>query len=134
MPKLAFLSPEWMEEVRRIKQAHFGDAIDQPGVLVNVVVTDVPFGGSELDVKSARGPVLGLEPGRHERPDFTVRVSWTVARELVLDSSPNGLELALANDDIAVDGDFDAFRDWWRSRVGDEDTRVLEAAIRAVTA
>jgi hypothetical protein len=134
MPKLEVRAPQCADEVRRIKQRHLGDAVDQPGVLVNVTVTDVPFGAGTLQMRSSHGPVIGLEAGQHEQPDFAVHLSWAVARELVLDRSANGLELAIANGDIDVEGSFDAFRDWWRSRIGDEDVRDLEDEIRAVTA
>lgn len=134
MEQYPFLTPEWAEHVRRIKQRYLGDAIDQPGVFVNIEITDAPFGGGTLAARSSHGPVFGIEPGRHEQADFTVRVRYDVARDLVLDGSANALELAIANDDIEVDGDFDAFRDWWESRVGDADTRALEAEIRSITA
>jgi hypothetical protein len=58
---------------------------------------------------------------------------YAVALELVLDRSSNGLELALAHGDIEIDGDFEAFRGWWHSRVGDDATRELENDVRAIT-
>ena len=134
MERHPFLSTEWMDEVRAIKQRHLGDPIDQPGVVANVVVTDVPFGDGVLEVRSTRGPMIGLEPGQYEAPDFSIRVRYTAARDLVLDRTPNALELALNAGDIEVEGDFDTFRDWWRARVGDEETRELEDEIRSVTA
>jgi hypothetical protein len=37
---------------------------------------------------------------------FSITIDYAVALDLVLDRSPNGLELALAHGDIEVDGDF----------------------------
>jgi hypothetical protein len=132
--KYQFLSPEWREAVRAILAEHAGDPTDQPGVTVNAFVTGVPFGEGALALCSERGPVMGWEPGSVDHPDFTIRVDYATVRELVLDTSANRLELAIGSGDIEVDGDFGAFRDWWESRVGDPDTRDLEAEVRAITA
>jgi hypothetical protein len=78
--------------------------------------------------------MIGWEPGHAEAADFELVVDYEVARSLVLERSPNGLELALAAGDIDVVGDFDAFRDWWHSRVGDPATADLERRIREITA
>jgi hypothetical protein len=51
----------------------------------------------------------------------------------VLDRSPNALELALGAGDFEVDGEFDEFRDWWHSRVDNDDVDQLEREVRAIT-
>jgi hypothetical protein len=129
-----FLSPEWLDAVRQLKTHHIGEAVDQEGFLVNGVITDVPFGQPVREMHSSHGPVIGWQPGLDPTANVTIRVRYPIARSLVTDDAPNTLELALHAGEIEVDGEFDAFRDWWRSRVGDTDIAALEAEIRGITA
>jgi hypothetical protein len=129
-----FLSPAWLSAVRTLKVEHQGDAVDVEGFLVNGIVTDVPFGEPTLEMHSNHGPVIGWEPGLAAEAPVTLTLSYATARSLVLDSTPNALELALHAGEIEVEGAFDELRDWWRTRVGDDDIADLEAAIRAITA
>jgi hypothetical protein len=134
MTTYPFLSEPWLDAVRKLKAQHLGDATDQAGLTVNGVVTGVPFGPSALSMHSTHGPVFGWEPGSDPEAQLTISVDYDTARSLILDRTPNTLELALGAGEIVVDGDVDAFRDWWHARVGDADIRALEDAIRAITA
>jgi hypothetical protein len=133
VPTHPFLSDPWIAEVRRIKADHVGDPTDQAGVTVNATIVNAPFDGGTLELCSTHGPVIGWEHGHLPEASFSMTIDYAVALELVLDRSSNGLELALAHGDIEIDGDFDAFRDWWHSRVGDDATRELENDVRAIT-
>lgn len=128
-----FLSPEWIDEVRRIKVTHEGTPIDQDGLVVNATITGVPFGDGTLEVHSARGPVIGWEPGHVADPAFSLTVGYHLAREMVLDRSFDVLEQALNAGQITVSGDGSAFREWWQSRVGNPDAVVLDDQVRSVT-
>ncbi len=128
-----FLSPEWTEEVRRIKRAHEGTPIDQDGLTVNATVTGVPFGPGPVELHSSHGPVIGWEPGHVPHADFGIEVDYAVARELVLDRSLNVLEQALLADQIVITGDRAALRDWWHSRIGNPDAVRLDDQVRDIT-
>lgn len=128
-----FLSPEWIDEVRRIKATHEGTPIDQDGLVVNATITGVPFGDGTLEMHSAHGPVIGWEPGHVPDPDFTLTVGYHLAREMVLDRTFELLEQAVNADQITVSGDRSAFRAWWQSRVGNPDAVVLDDQVRSVT-
>lgn len=128
-----FLSDPWIAEVRRIKARHAGGPTDQPGVTVNATVTNVPFGAGTLELRSEHGPVFGWEMGHLPDASFSITVDYSIARELVLDRSPNALEIAIDAGDIRIDGEFDELRDWWHSRVGDDATRRLEDDVRSIT-
>lgn len=133
MAKYEFLSSAWLDAVRSLKEQFRGDAFDQQGFRVNAVVTGTPFGDGTLDLHSDHGPVIGWTPGLDPSAAVTITIAYETARSLVLDRSPNALELALRANEIHIDGDFDEFRDWWHSRIGDEDIEQLERRIRAVT-
>lgn len=128
------MSEEWLAAVRSLKDGYRGDAFDEEGFRVNALVTGAPFGEGELELHSGHGPVIGWSPGLDPDASVTITIGYDTARELVLDRSPNALELALGADEIHVDGDFDELRDWWHSRVGDDDITALERDIRAITA
>jgi Kef-type K+ transport system membrane component KefB len=134
MTAYPFLSDPWLDAVRELKAQHLGDATDQEGLTVNGTVTGVPFGPPVLAMHSTRGPVFGWEPGADPDAQVTITIDYDTARDLILDRTPNTLELALGAGEIGVDGDFDAFRGWWHARVGDADIKALEEAIRAITA
>ena len=131
--KHQFMSSTWLDAARSLKQQYRGDAFDQQGFRVNAVVTGTPFGDGSLELHSDHGPVIGWTPGLDPDAAVTITIAYETARSLVLDRSPNALELALGADEIHVDGDFDEFRDWWHSRTGDADMEQLEREIRAIT-
>jgi hypothetical protein len=91
-------------------------------------------GGGALELRSDHGPGIGWEPGLDPTASATIIIGYEIARSLVLDRSPDALELAPGADEIEVDGSFDEFRDRWHSRTGDADIEHLEREIRAITA
>ena len=129
-----FLTEQWIEAVRRIKADHVGDATDQAGLVVNATIRGVPFGDGTIEMHSSHGPVIGWEPGHVQGAEFEISLDYATARDLVLDETPNSLELALHASEIEIVGDFDAFREWWHSRVGDDDAAALDRQVRAITA
>jgi hypothetical protein len=128
-----FMSDEWLSEVRRLKAHHLGDATDQDGLTVNGTITDVPFGSGTIEMRSDHGPVFGWAKGTDPDAIVTITIAYSTARDLILDRTPNTLERALGAGEIVVDGDSDAFRAWWHSRVGNADVTALEEEIRAIT-
>lgn len=133
MTTYQFLSDEWLDAAREVKARHEGDPIDQDGLIVNSTITGVPFGHGTLELRSAHGPVIGWVTGHADDAEISIALDYAVARELVLDDTPNALERALGSGDIHIDGDHDAFRDWWHSRVGDERAAALDAELRQLT-
>lgn len=101
---------------------------------MNATITGVPFGDGTIEMHSSHGPVIGWEPGHVSGAEFGITLDDATARDLVLDETPNSVELALHAGEIQLDGDFDAFRDWWHSRVSDDDAAQLDQQVRAITA
>lgn len=131
--KHQFLSDTWLDAVRSLKERYRDDAFDQQGFRVNAVVTGVPFAGGVLELHSDHGPMIGWVAGLDPSAAVTITVDYDIARSLVLDRSPNALEIALGAGDFEIDGEFDQFRDWWHSRVGNDDVDQLEREIRSIT-
>lgn len=81
-----FLSNEWIEAARAIRERHLPDATPiSSTVKVNVVVNDAPFGDgpitSYLDTSSGS---LVMELGQLDEPDVTVTTDYETAKSLFL--------------------------------------------------
>lgn len=129
-----FLSDEWLAEVRAVKAAHAGNAVDQPGLVVNATITGVPFGEPTRALHSGHGPVVGWEPGHAVDAALAFHVDWAVARELLLDPGFDVLDQAISSGLLRIDGDGAALRAWWSHRVGNPDAVALDDEVRAITA
>lgn len=130
-----FLSDEWIEAVRSLKAAAADNAADTPGFVVNATITDVPFGDGRLEVHSDHGPTFFWEKGHSPDATVTFTVSYQFARALVVDDSPDFTLLTSEIDSRAlqIEGDGDALREWFRTRIGNPELIDLERAIRNIT-
>jgi hypothetical protein len=134
--RLAFLSDEWREAVHAMSDELMGSVIDQPGLVVNATVTDVPFGDGVLQLHSDRGPVVGWQPGHAPDAAFEIRVDYYSAKAMVLDASASAdaVVQGFALQAVEVIGDRARYREWWQTRLGHPGAVELEDRIRAVTA
>ena len=134
--RLRFLSDEWRAAVREMSgELLAGSVVDQPGLVVNATVTDVPFGERTLHLHSDRGPVVGWQPGHSPEAAFEIHVDYHVAKALVLDASAtaDALVQGFATHAVEVSGDASQYRQWWQARLGSHDAVELEDRIRAIT-
>jgi hypothetical protein len=135
--RLRFLSDEWRAVVREMSDEQLaGSVVDQPGLVVNATVTDVPFGERTLYLHSDRGPVVGWQPGHSPDAAFEIHVDYHVAKTMVLDASAtaDALVQGFATQAVEVTGDTSQYRHWWQARLGHHDSVELEDRIRAITA
>jgi hypothetical protein len=135
--RLQFLSDEWRAAVREMVDEQLsGSVVDQPGLVVNATVTDVPFGERTLHLHSDRGPVIGWQPGHSPDAAFEIQVDYHVAKAMVLDASATAdtLVQGFATHAVEVTGDPSQYRHWWQARLGHHDSVELEDRIRAITA
>jgi hypothetical protein len=134
--RFRFLSDEWRAAVREmIDEQLAGTVVDQPGLVVNATVTDVPFGERTLQLHSDRGPVVGWQPGHSPDAAFEIQVDYHVAKALVLDATAtaDALVQGFATHAVEVSGDASQYRHWWQVRLGHHDSVELEDRIRAIT-
>ncbi len=107
MSKHPFLSPEWMDEVRNIRD-EYRDKVPRLAhvVRMNQVITDVPFGdGSVETYLDTTAGELELELGKLDDPDLTVTLDYETARAIFVDGSPQAAMQAFMAGKIRVDGD-----------------------------
>ncbi|KJF16464.1 SCP2 sterol-binding domain-containing protein [Acidithrix ferrooxidans] len=110
MEKYPFLSPEWIERVRDIRQAYSVQS-DTPSVDVairmNQIVTDVPFGDSEVKIyiDSSEG-FIDIELGELEDAEITIRIDYETAKSIFVDLDFQVAMTAFMAGKIRVTGDF----------------------------
>lgn len=107
MPTYPFLSDEWINEARRIREEHTGGGIPIPTtVRMNQIVTEVPFGdGSiEANLDTSTGELV-MELGHLEGPDVTVTLDYDTARAIFVEGTAQAGMQAFMAGKIRVDGD-----------------------------
>ena len=104
---LPFLSPQWIEAARGIRERYSADTAPiEVAVKVNQVITEVPFGDGELHahIDTSNGD-LDLELGHLDDPDATITLSYETARAVLVERDPAKVMQAFMSGGIQVDGD-----------------------------
>jgi hypothetical protein len=107
MPQYPFLSDEWVDEARKIREEFDGQA---PAVAhqmrMNLVVTDVPFGSSSIDAHlDTSGGRLHLETGHIDPVDLKVTLDYATAKAILVEGNPQvGMQAFMAGK-VRVEGD-----------------------------
>ncbi|MDA8043872.1 MAG: SCP2 sterol-binding domain-containing protein [Actinomycetota bacterium] len=107
MGSYPFLSDEWLEETRRIREQYQDQT---PAVTVQVrmnqVINEVPFGDgvirAYLDTTSG---LLDMEVGHLDDPDLTITLSYATAKAFLVDGDAAAAMNAFMSGRIKVDGD-----------------------------
>ena len=106
MATYPFLSDEWIEEARKIREEFEGDASVPHVVKMNLNITDAPFGdgpiAAHMDTTSGE---LELETGHIEGEDLTVTVDYTTAKAIFVEGNPQAGMQAFMAGKIKVVGD-----------------------------
>lgn len=131
--KYPFLADGWFGAVERIVTEHANGELQAPDLLMNLVVTETPFGEDRQFHMGATGgsPVFGL--GHEERADLTLTVDYETAHEIfVAGNQQAGMQAFLAGK-VKVMGDVSKLM--VASQGGPPAGGAgLQAAIQAVTA
>lgn len=131
----AFLSPEWMEAAREIRERHDGDVPDMTqAVRINQIITDVPFGDgtveSYLDTTSGR---LALELGQLDEADATITTDYDTAKAIFVDQDPAAGMQAFMAGKIRVQGDMMKLMAMQASLPQDDAAVRIAEEIKAIT-
>jgi putative sterol carrier protein len=131
----AFLSEEWMNEARAIRERYADQItpVTQP-VKINQVVTDVPFGEgtvkSYLDTSSGE-VVMAL--GELDDADATVTTDYVTAKAIFVDQDPAAGMQAFMAGKITVQGDMMKLMAMQASMPADEASQEIAEEIKAMT-
>lgn len=103
-----FLSPEWIEAAKQIRDEMPGPAEPPTQVIrMNQVITEPPFGDGEtirvhLDTSDGE---LRIDRGHLDDPDLTVTVDWTTAKAIFVELDAQVAMQAFMAGKIKVTGD-----------------------------
>jgi hypothetical protein len=131
-----FLSDEWIEAARRIRDEHAADVPAPPPIRMNLVVTEVPFGSETLHahVDTTSGSVH-LEQGHLERVDVTVSTDYRTSRSIFVEQDPTAAMQAMFEGRIRVQGDLSKLLALQAGAAAPDDTAKLVARkIKEITA
>lgn len=101
-----FLSPEWLEAVRALREEHPGAGAGMAVEMrMNLVVTEMPEGADfEAHVDTTQGPLV-VEAFHLEAPDLTVKVDYATAKAILVEGNPQAALSSFMAGKIQIDGD-----------------------------
>ena len=107
MAKHPFLSQEWMDEARKVRE-EYKDRTPPIAhqVRMNQVITEVPFGDgtlqSHMDTTSGE---LVMEEGHLDEVDLTVTLDYATAKAIFVEGNPQAGMQAFMAGKVKVQGD-----------------------------
>ena len=107
MTKYVFLTEEWVEAARAIREEHAGDAPAPAHVVrMNQIIVEVPFSEepvhAHMDTSDGE---LKMDLGHLEGPDLTVTIDYATAKAILVEGNPQAGMQAFMAGKIKVDGD-----------------------------
>jgi putative sterol carrier protein len=109
MAKYRFLTDDWIEEARRIREesASDGTTPSVPHVMrMNLVVTEVPFSPGTVDAHiDTTSGVAELDSGHIDPADLKVTVDYDTALSILVDGNSQVAMQAFMTGKIRVEGD-----------------------------
>ena len=107
MAQYAFLSDEWLEAAKKIREEYAGQTSPPAhAVRMNQIITEVPFGDGDVKafMDTSEG-TMNLDLGELENPDLTVTVDYETAKAIIVDGNPQAGMQAFMAGKIKVQGD-----------------------------
>lgn len=107
MAKHPFLSDEWMEEAKKIREEYRGKVPPTAHtVKMNQIITDVPFGTGTLEAHmDTSSGELEMDTGHIADPDVTVTLDYETAKAIFVDQNPQAGMQAFMAGKVKVTGD-----------------------------
>lgn len=132
MSTYPFLSDEWIAAANQIRED--SPPAPVPHVMkMNLVVTEVPFGDSDIDAHmDTTGGELEMDLGHLEGEDLTVTVDYDTAKAIFVEGNPQAGMQAFMAGKIKVQGDMTKMMAM-QSAAPDEVQLETAAKIAAIT-
>ena len=107
MAQYAFLSDEWLEEAKKIREEYAGkSAPPAHAVRMNQIITEVPFGDGTIEAHmDTSGGELEMDTGHLENADLTVTLDYATAQAILVEGNPQAGMQAFMAGKIKVQGD-----------------------------
>ncbi|MEI2638225.1 MAG: SCP2 sterol-binding domain-containing protein [Microthrixaceae bacterium] len=107
MAKYQFLTPEWVEAAKQIRDEHTADGTPPPHLIkMNQIVTGVPFGEGTVNAHmDTTDGTVKMDLGHIDGPDLTVTLDYETAKSIIVLQDPQAGMQAFMAGKITVDGD-----------------------------
>ncbi len=105
MAKHQFLSDDWFEVVGKLVDEHGADVPAQANVVVNLVITDTPFGDERQMHMGARDGKGEWGIGHTDDADVTLTTDYATAKQVFISGDPNAGMQAFMQGKVRVQGD-----------------------------
>lgn len=107
MAKYPFLSDEWMDAAKAIREEYRGKAQPVPHVVkMNQIITDVPFGEGTIEAHmDTSSGEMEMDTGHLEGADVTVTLDYATAKAIFVEGNPQAGMQAFMAGKIKVAGD-----------------------------
>ncbi|MCU1504051.1 MAG: hypothetical protein JWM12_3405 [Ilumatobacteraceae bacterium] len=131
-----FLTPEWMDAARAIREKHAADAAKvTTSIRMNQVITDAPFGDGTVKtyLDTSSGNVV-MELGELDSPDLTVTTDYDTALKLFVDLDASAGMQAFMSGRIKVQGDMMKMMAMQTSMPQDDTAKEIAREIKDITA
>ena len=107
MAKYPFLSDQWMDEAKKVREEFRGKTPPAAHVVkMNQVITDVPFGdgtiNAHMDTSSGE---MEMDTGHIDGADLTVTLDYDTAKAIFVEGNPQAGMQAFMAGKIKVQGD-----------------------------
>jgi putative sterol carrier protein len=105
--KYPFLSDEWMEAAKAIREEYKGKGAPVAHVVkMNQIITDVPFGDGTIDAHmDTSSGEMEMDTGHIEGADVTVTLDYATAKAIFVEGNPQAGMQAFMSGKIKVAGD-----------------------------
>lgn len=108
MTSYPFLSPEWIEAARALRQEYRDQIPESPvETRINVIVTDIPHGDDGTlngHIDTSSGQTI-IEQGHIDDPELTVTVDYATAYSAFVTRDQQEVMQAFIGGKIFIDGD-----------------------------
>ena len=107
MAQYAFLSDEWMDAAKAIREEYKGKAAAPAhSVKMNQIITEVPFGDGTINahLDTSSGEAI-MDTGHLDEADLTVTLDYQTAKAILVDGNPQAGMQAFMAGKIKVQGD-----------------------------
>jgi putative sterol carrier protein len=106
MAKHQFLSDEWIDAAKQIREEYRGRASAPAHVVrMNLIVTEVPDGADVQAHMDTSGGEMEMDKGHLDSPDVTVTVDYATAKAIFVEQNPQAGMQAFMAGKIKVQGD-----------------------------
>lgn len=103
--KHQFLSDDWFAIVEKLVEEHGADAPSQANVMVNLVITETPFGDERQMHMGARDGKGHWGIGHAPDADVTLTTDYATAKQVFVSGDPNAGMQAFMQGKVRVQGD-----------------------------